>query len=161
MIQRDEIFRMDDMFSEDDWVEEAVKTQELKEEQLRLLTTDLSARLFYKPRCLDLYDGEEFTLEDIDITLMSVNHHRTDINDVRPYLRSLSTITEEEYKELFENLRDFSLPPQCYQTPERTRWLENYCYKATDFFLKHHFNFRLPKHLYKEMPKEMYNQERK
>lgn len=139
-----------------EWLEEEAEAQELKEEELRLLTTDLSARLFYKPRCIDLYDGEEFTLEDMDITLMSVNHHRTDINDVRPYLRSLSTMTEEEYKELFENLRNFSLPPQCYQTPERTRWLENYCYEATDFFLKHHFNFRLPKHLYIEMPKEMY-----
>lgn len=141
-----------------------------KEEQ-ELLYKELSARQFYgvrlegNPEDPELLTGIEGLPTDnwvtfyTDMNVINVNFALGTRQQVpRPYLRSLSTMTEEEYEELFKNLRDFTLPPQCYQTFERTRWLKKYCYETTDFFLKHHFNFRLPKHLYIEMPKEMYNQ---
>lgn len=136
-----------------------------KEEQ-KLLYKELSARLYYgvwlegNPGDPELLTGIEGLPTDnwvtfyTDMNVINVNFALGTRQQVpRPYLRSLSTITEEEYKELFENLRDFTLPPQCYQTSERLRWLKNYCYETTDFFLRKHFNFRLPKHLYREMPK--------
>lgn len=144
----------------------------MTQEEQELLYKELSARQFYGVRLEsnseegpELLTGIEGLPTDnwvtfyTDMNVINVNFALGTHQPVpRPYLRSLSTMTEEEYKELFKNLRDYVLPPQCYQTLERIRWLKNYCYGTTDFFLKYHFNFRLPRHLYIEMPKEMYNQ---
>lgn len=83
---------------------------ELEKEDKELLLKDLCARLPYKVKC-ERY-GKAYELDEIDINRSLVYVFRDDwctptslpyrigCDDIKPYLRSMSSMTEEEVKEL-------------------------------------------------------------
>lgn len=71
-----------------------------------------------------------------------------DIADVRPYLRTMDSMTEEEKEELRqEQIKDEQLFADCIKNhPEmRGKVIPHF---AADWCNKHHFNYRLPDHLF-------------
>lgn len=76
-------------------------TQEHKE----LLLKDLCSRIPYKVKCQipDKYGGYTSVIENIDIIgyVVDSEGNLTEIELVRPYLFPLSSMTEEQRKELF------------------------------------------------------------
>lgn len=107
----------------------------MTQEEIQLLLKDLSARLMYGVMCqvddgaAGLNDGK---LVEIDISKELVRfdadyYWDAYIDDVRPYLRPMSSMTEEELKE-FQKLRDI--------TP--LDWLP----LAHDWLNAHHFDYR-------------------
>lgn len=107
----------------------------MTQEEIQLLLKDLSARLMYGVMCqvddgaAGLNDGK---LVEIDISKELVRfdadyYWDAYIDDVRPYLRPMSSMTEEELKE-FQKFRDI--------TP--LDWLP----LAHDWLNAHHFDYR-------------------
>lgn len=134
-------------------------TQEDKE----LLLKDLCARLPYRVVCkcyhteFNEWDGEPFVaeyddiLENIDaIGNCLAGGFSYDIEEFKPYLRPMSSMTEEEYKEYYKTFRAES-------------YGRGYVYvesvKSFDWLNKHHFDYRglIEKGLALEAPKGMYN----
>ena len=144
-------------------------TQEDKE----LLLKDLSARLPYFGLMVQ-YKGEDFNIIDIGfgrVTLvkpfMSSTSGSPLIEEIKPYLRPMSSMTEEEFEKLkeYSGLKYEQLDLASYQ---------NGTYKCLDFYLSeipsyvvilvfdwlniHHFDYRdlIEQNLAIEAPKEMY-----
>ena len=122
-------------------------TQEDKE----LLLKDLSARLPYGVKINQGYDEDEIdppTLLKVDI--VHVNDHYP-IESVKPYLRPMSSITEEEKEEL-ENLLEGIVDGV-------ERWDKPDMCEEYDWLNAHHFDYRglIEKGLALEAPEGMYN----
>lgn len=80
----------------------------MTKEEKELLLKDLCARLPYGVKCSYPYGVDtlqSIDLEDMSLTFDSVddNYYELDRN-IKPYLRPLSSMAEEEYKE-FNNIR--------------------------------------------------------
>ena len=138
----------------------------MTQEDKKLLLTDLSARLPYgvKIRLGDYdyqvcgYDSEKempvkiWYYYDSNIILKSyIDIHLT---DYRPYLRPMSSMTEEErkeYNDIVKNTIDF------YDCPKS----EKICFfiMPIDWLNRHHFDYRglIEKGLALEAPEGMYN----
>ena len=70
------------------------------------------------------------------------------IDSVKPYLRTMDSMTEEEKEELRkEQIKDEQLFADCIKNhPEmRGKVIPHF---AADWCNKHHFNYRLPEHLF-------------
>ena len=68
--------------------------------------------------------------------------------DIKPYLRSMDSMTDEEKEELRqEQIKDEQLFADCIKNhPEmRGKVIPHF---AADWCNKHHFNYRLPEHLF-------------
>ena len=131
------------------------------EEKGLLLFIDLSNRILYKIICTSTRfdkgvlvgiddDGAKFRYVD---SLGQTVYESLDIIefDVKPYLRPMSSMTEEEEKEYWNiDNRSYSCPMFCAHIPasERIDWLN-----------KHYFDYRglIWKDLALEAPKDMYN----
>ena len=109
------------------------------------LLKDLCCRLPYGVVCRR-NDGANIQISEIDIKNGKLNY--TDdviMRDIKPYLRPLSSMTEEERKEYNHSRID-----------KHGNWtmhgLDDYCYE-------HHFDFRglIPMGLALEAPEGMYN----
>ena len=123
----------------------------MTQKDLQLLIVDLSGRVPYglkvSKKIAD-YDSQTFKervgeLWDMGRTgsnLVNVDgiDYRSFSLDFKPFLRSMSKMTPEEDAE-YERLK------MCGD-----EW------KLVDFFNSHHINYRLPKRLYKEARKGMY-----
>ena len=136
-------------------------TQEDKE----LLLKDLCCRLPYKVKCK--YSGEIPMIGEVTNNIGVLSNIHVDkecpfeINggiygfaDVKPYLRSMSSMTEEERNEYFniiKNSIDF------YNCPKS----EDICFLIIpiDWLNSHHFDYRglIEKNLALEAPKGIYN----
>ena len=117
-----------------------------------LLFKDLCARLPYGVKCKDwTYDEDDEPIDTIR-TLGIMNSENKcyqyrriyaehDISRIKPYLRSLSSMTEKEKKEYYT--------------------IEHACYKQTDWLNAHHFDYRnlIKMGLALEAPKGMYKTE--
>ena len=143
-------------------------TQEDKE----LLLKDLCARLPYKVMCKVSFDEEDVHIEPLESVrpFMSFNQITTSgsvvsIDCVKPYLRPMSSMTEEE-KEEFHKLKQFSvtvvmpngvslLKPTYIVDLEEDGDGLNHLY---DWLNAHHFDYRglIEMGLALEAPKEMY-----
>jgi len=110
-----------------------------------LLLRDLSARLPYGVKIN--INGEEDTLLELGVDTGWINASY-DIDDVRPYLRSLSNMTEEEYEEYYNISYGMNNIGSKYKY-----------YDLCDWFNKHHFDYRglIEKGLALEAPEGMYN----
>ena len=130
-------------------------TQEDKE----LLLKDLAARLSYGVKFLRESWNYEWdqemsvveTLEDID-NEGYINHTRVyKVEDIKPYLRPMSSMTEEEYKE------------SCciYEVTHLDDGSEVPCMAYIDWLNAHHFDYRglIEKGLALEAPEGMYNED--
>jgi hypothetical protein len=127
----------------------------MTQEEKELLLKDLCARLAYGVKVQNILNGEVFDLKTRMYCLPTAL-----ATNFKPYLRSLSSMTEEERSELriiwhedfvgdsslsAENLGIAAIYP-CYP-------------KTTDFYLSHHFDYRglIEKGLALEAPDGMYN----
>lgn len=122
-----------------------------QEEEKQLLLKDLCARLPY---------GVKFQGEDSNVyTLDAANYFALQVEDVvfKPYLRPMSSMTEEEGKE-WEQLLNYNLSDEnemmvtvfVEDTPDYIDW-----------FNEHHFDYRglIEKGLALKAPEDMYKTE--
>lgn len=153
-----------------------------KEEQ-ELLYKELSARQFYGVRLEsnseegpELLTGIEGLPTDnwvtfyTDMNVINVNFALGTRQQVpRPYLRSLSTMTNEEYDEMQNEIAKCNLEPWgdiCIPNSNLMLTVLRQCYYLTSFFDRKSFDWRVNDEgktlielgLAIEMPKEMYNQ---
>lgn len=123
-------------------------TQEDKE----LLLKDLSARLPYKVKVKINSDVKKVVgiKNDFVVTkergIFSTKEYITRIECCKPYLRPMSSMTEEEMEE-YNNIdnRAYSCPEEYAHIPAKDR---------IDWLNAHHFNYRLPDELYIKVTEE-------
>ena len=118
----------------------------MTQEEKQLLLKDLCARLLYgvKIQILGLHSEDLYSIGKFkDRDELSVNDGYY-IDMVRPYLRSLSSMTNEE-REYLESLTNF------HATPDVVR-------DKIDFYIERHLDFRglISKGLALEAPADMY-----
>ena len=106
----------------------------MTQEDKDLLIKDLSARLPYRVICRVCYNTADFyngklTPKDI---IWFLNH--SDFAIIKPYLRPLNSMTEEENKEYTDiDNRSYSYPKDYAHIPASDR---------IDWLNKHHFDYR-------------------
>ena len=121
----------------------------MKQEDKELLLKDLSARLPYGVFCVgttyDLDDdGENYIPVKVKNTLTEIHNHRLGttyvklgfisscrLETVKPYLRPMSSMTEEEYEEYYNISYGINNIGSKYKY-----------YDLCDWFNKHHFDYR-------------------
>jgi hypothetical protein len=116
-------------------------------ENKELLLKDLLARLHYGVKGIITYDKSNttFTVEGIDNNVLHLSDaEECYVEDFKPYLRPMSSMTEEEKKELWELLKKLGMASDI---------------KRLDWLNAHHFDYRglIEKGLALEAPKGMYN----
>ena len=124
-------------------------------EEKQLLLIDLCARLPYGVKVKLLCRGPEQKFDDwIEATLNTkdIELFGKSFKNIKPYLRPISSMTEEEaekYNDLVNDLSEFDYPPE--QSASR----------MIDWLIANHFDFRglIPKGLALEAPKDMYKTE--
>ena len=134
----------------------------MTKEEKSLLLQDLSARLPYGVICVGVTydlddDGERYIPVKVRNILTEINNYTLEtasvkldlissckLETIKPYLRPMSSMTEEEKKE-YEN---------CYQSDDTTTVT-----LLVDFYNKKHFDYRglIPMGLALEAPKDMYD----
>lgn len=144
----------------------------MTQEEKHLLLVDLCARLPYKVKCLVSFDDgtkEIMTLK----TGLPNSFGRWDFynencsgcsNNFKPYLRPMSSMTEEEKKELFEainkdmNLLESILDKEPIFTYHNSLYRGNPIHYELDFLISHHFDYRglIPMGLALEAAEDMY-----
>lgn len=141
----------------------------MTQEEKRLLLVDICARLPYKVRAQYYGSDEECYLQDtvdgIDITCTEpeilIGQYGLELEDIKLYLRSMSSMTDSEYKE-YEKANDLDTLDSCetlkenLKTKSRTRiskW-----YHGTEWLNAHHFDYHglIPIGLALEAPAGMY-----
>lgn len=109
------------------------KNKDITKEDKQLLFIDLSARLPWRVKCFHPYGvGELDSIEvkdyGIHVTFKTPDDNYYSIEECKPYLRKLSSMTKEEKKELWELLKKLGLPADA---------------KRLDWFNKKHFDYRI------------------
>ena len=136
------------------------------QEDKKLLMQDLSARLLYKVIChIEIHHKFTGYVEKGDLPLNSISIKDAkcdfitcwgiDIDYVRPYLRPLSSMTEEEY----EQYRKFSYYGAAgYRNNDYKEMVATPSFEKMDFLNAHHFDYRglIEKGLALEAPEGMY-----
>ena len=108
-------------------------------EEKKLLFKDLCSRLPYDCK-VAIAEGGIDGLQWDNVTLNSYLLYQIEEEDgweyVKPYLRSMSSMTEEEYKELKEISEYYGFAPFIY--------IDDWCpnYDMTDWLNAHHFDYR-------------------
>jgi hypothetical protein len=126
------------------------------QEDKHLLLVDLCARLPYN--IMVDYENHIYVLNEIDPACKDIDYITVRIQDIerlmsaknimieniKPYLRPMSSMTEEEKKELWELLKKLGMASDI---------------KRLDWLNAHHFDYRglIEKGLALEAPKGMYN----
>ena len=132
----------------------------MKTEDKQLLLKDLCAREPYHPRIQVFnqgYEGFQDGEFDTDLWLHHIDAFRFDRIEIKPYLRRMSSMTEEEKKEfqachcVYELHPDFQ-PMMCNLANELNMF---------DWLNAHHFDYRglIPMGLALEAPADMYKTE--
>lgn len=88
-----------------------------------------------------------------------------ELDNVKPYLRHMSSMTDEEKKELFEaigkdmHLLEETLDKEPIFTYHNSRYMGNPIHYELDFLISHHFDYRgfIPMGLALEATEGMYN----
>lgn len=129
----------------------------MKQEDKELLFKDLCARLPYGVECFVHGDcdstltgivNDRCYFENLDWEMEEDDGYRDiDSGWVQPYLRPMSSMTEEERKDFYDNLR-----PKCDGKPWESMGAD------ADWLNAHHFDYRglIPKGLALEAPEGMY-----
>ena len=144
-------------------------------EEKQLLLKDLCARLPYGVKCRASYNKFPTTLVDVnvdanvgdDFFIVTVKLEKTGLNsksvieDIKPYLRPMSSMTEEEKEEF----RTLILPEDedCLEWGEQIYqqiYVDDFS-KVVDWFNAHHFDYHrlIPMDLALEAPEGMYKTE--
>lgn len=130
----------------------------MKQEDKELLLKDLSARLPFGVKCRDLVTKTDITVKGINALYSDDNpmiisiegNADTYLVNIRPYLRPMNSITDEELEELHNlvcpNNADSSFDVDGYFTSKTdcNGHLMSYTFMVTvmDFLLRHNFDFR-------------------
>ena len=142
----------------------------MTQEDKQLLLTDLCARLSYDVKCHFKYGSAEddITLSCIDNNVARFEygwcgrfHVSIDTDYIKPYLRPMSSMTEEEREELRqEHIKDEQLFADCIKNHPEMRGLI-IPHFAADWCNKKMFDYRclITKGLALEAPKGMYKEE--
>lgn len=125
-----------------------------KKEKQQLLLKDLCARLPYGVRVNIIEDAGGAEIDD-ELTTSTISH--SFMWTVKPYLRPMSSMTEEE-KEVFD---DFCVVNEFVWKGDTEKGYPNQAIimsDGIDWLLEHHFDFRglIEKGLALEAPKDMY-----
>ena len=144
----------------------------MTQEEKQLLLKDLCARLPYGVKCSCTWSHKvpngttgcvqelsTFLIDEIEI--MDNPEYDCQICDVKPYLRPMSSMTDEEYKEYDKALElDCSISANVLKTnlEAKKRVLISTWYNGTDWLNAHHFDYRglIEKGLALEAPEGMY-----
>ena len=129
----------------------------MKQEDKELVLKDLSSRFPYgvhveiswKYSKADVHKGlEYYEFPNID-SLLNIFWDKRCIS-IKPYLRPMSSMTEEEI-EILEDIRDYAHTNEDYAT------------KLIDFYNSHHLDYRglIPEGLALEAPEGMYDLKKK
>ena len=131
----------------------------MTQEEKNILLKDLCARLLYGVKINHIIYNWEGTCVNFNRKLESFTIEKDNglcydvpVEEVCPYLRPMSSMTEEEYKELKEISPDYGFSPF-----ERIdEWSPNY--EIIDWLNAHHFDYRglIFMELALEAPKGMY-----
>lgn len=122
------------------------------QEDKELLLKDLSARLPYGVKMNHIADDEHSpkTLIGVAKDMITLEgfggYECVDIEDYKPYLLPLSSITEEQYNEMqsisgIDCLDHFEVLKSIRECTEFTHW-PLYEYRVIDWFNKNHFDYR-------------------
>ena len=119
----------------------------MTQEDKKLLLKDLSARLLYGVKGIITYDKSNttFTVKGIDNNVLHLSDAEDCyVEDFKPYLRPMSSMTEEEKEEY-----------QAFFNYDGVEYPEEYI----DWLIDHHFDHRglIKKGLAIEAPEGMYN----
>ena len=141
-----------------------IKINTMKQEDKQLLLQDLCARLPYQPLCKKVDTEDDFCNYDAPLgySLRDLVNNKIII---KPYLRPMSSMTEEESAELSNIISEWFDKELFYLTEESfLRYaLSKINYSISpllfDFLNKNHFDYRglIPKGLAIEAPEGMYN----
>lgn len=111
-----------------------------------LLLKDLSARLSYGT-IVSVTDGtikyeayiESISYKNIEVSPVSDSNFTAytfyKISEIKPYLRPMSSMTEEEDKEICQFMKDYNLLPGSNRAGV-------FCGKIVDWLNAHHFDYR-------------------
>ena len=117
----------------------------MTQEDKQLLLVDLCARLPYGVKLLHIPSGETTVLEMMNCDAIDGDIHDM-INNFQPYLRPMSSMTEEERKE--------------HNSHRLSKWstYSEYCANVIDWLNAHHFDYHglIPKGLAIEASEGMY-----
>ena len=131
----------------------------MTQEEKQLLLKDLCARLPYgvkvdayqysTPQTLysiDVFRGE-YILENDDSENLFIGFDKSIFSNIKPYLRPMSSMTEEEENEYQDIVQNDG------------NWVNLLSQNLMNFFNKHHFDYYglIEKGLALEAPKDMYN----
>ena len=139
----------------------------MTQEQKQLLLKDLCARLPYGVKCHFKYGTAEsdITLKCIDGDVARFDygwygkfHVIIDPQYIKPYLRSLSSMTEEEKVEIQDLYHKNT--QEVFKDPSEIRGYRFYDISVVDWLNEHHFDYRglIEKGLALEAPKGLYKQ---
>lgn len=144
----------------------------MTQEEKQLLLKDLCARLaFGRVKCqvkvesfneetddyIELIDDEIVFIEpDIYNAYLYKEGTDVDISNIKPYLRPMSSMTEEEKDEFDKVLK--SCNDKVFACPEKERRYKFFDAEQEDFMNAHHFDYRglIPMGLALEAPEGMY-----
>ena len=124
----------------------------MRQEEKELLIKDLSSRLPYGVMCK--INNRCVKVEEINPFERVITYDGwlscgiDEDEDIKPYLRPMSSMTEEEKEELGqEQIKDEQLFADCIKNhPEmRGKVIPHF---AAEWCNKNHFNYRLPEHLF-------------
>ena len=124
----------------------------MKKEERQLLLKDLSARLPYNPMVhihdLNTTDYENYLYADYLDSMMAYSIR------LKPYLRPMSSMTEEEEKEYRKTMDKYISNSDDFSKYTEYSWTID----TFDFLNAHHFDYRdlISKGLAFEAPKDMY-----
>lgn len=145
----------------------------MKTEEKQLLLKDLCARLPYGVRVNIIEDAGGAEIDD-ELTTSTISH--SFMWTVKPYLRPMSSMTEEEAKEIaiLHDIKDILsvkvtsdyidviVDDGVCSTERRTIWYDEIVssVKCFDFLTAHHFDYRglIEKGLALEASKDMYKE---
>lgn len=128
----------------------------MTKEDKELLLKDLCARLPYGVKCNAFLKEIDGSLKSIFGTFKGYNGWATvgnnlvDIETVRPYLRSMSSMTEEQKKEILKRYKLHTYYGLCieitnhsegYRDDDNSCNLQDYLW-LVDWFNKNHFDYR-------------------
>lgn len=127
----------------------------MTQEERQLLLKDLCSRLpYYTELYSNVADGNWAILTPVVISNLM---NATDELVIKPYLRPMSSMTDEEREEWY---RKSNVDYDCEFKPEPTLSLDD-CHLSTDWLNEHHFDYRglIEKGLALEAPEGTYKTE--
>ena len=108
-------------------------------EEKQLLLADLCARLAYYPIVSVAYNysdkGIVWESDILRIKLLLEIEENDSWEYIKPYLRPMSSMTEEEDKEICQFMKDYNLLPGSNRTGV-------FCSEIVDWLNAHHFDYR-------------------